>query len=35
MKNNLYKNVRVPLAVLDITITAGIVILAVLIGMQF
>ena len=35
MKNNIYKNVSVPVKILDITITAGIILLAVIIAMQF
>ena len=35
MKNNIYKNVSVQVNILDITITAGIILLAVIIAMQF
>ncbi len=35
MRNNIYKNISVPVKALDITIAVGMAILAVLIGMQF
>lgn len=35
MKNNLYENASIPIKILDITITAGIALLALIIAMQF
>ena len=35
MRNNIYKNIAVPVVVLDIIITSGIFILAVIFAMQF
>lgn len=35
MKFNPYKNAKIPVKILDITITAGIILLAVIIAMQF
>ena len=35
MKNNIYKNIAVPVLALDITIAVGIAILAVIFALQF
>lgn len=35
MKNNPYKNAKIPVRILDITIVAGIITLAVLVALQF